>query len=89
MLPTAFVPQEDQGYIFVAYFLPDSASLDRTGDVGSAAAEIHRKHPAVANVSQVDGYSLIDSQMKTNFGVLFVALKDYEERKTRRCPPMR
>ncbi|HQR10909.1 MAG TPA: efflux RND transporter permease subunit, partial [Casimicrobiaceae bacterium] len=31
---------------------------------------------------QVDGYSLIDSQNKTNFGVLFVSLKDYEQRKT-------
>jgi multidrug efflux pump len=81
-LPTAFVPQEDQGYIFVAYFLPDSASLDRTHDVGAQAADIVRRHPAVANVSQVDGYSLIDSQNKTNFGVLFVSLKDYEKRKT-------
>jgi multidrug efflux pump len=81
-LPTGFVPQEDQGYIFVAYFLPDSASLDRTGEVGRQAAEWMRKQPAVANVSQVDGYSLIDSQNKTNFGVLFVALKDYEQRKT-------
>jgi multidrug efflux pump len=82
MLPTSFVPQEDQGYLFVAYFLPDSASLDRTGDVGRQAAAIMRENAAVANVSQVDGYSLIDSQNKTNYGVLFVSLKDYEERKT-------
>jgi len=82
ILPTAFVPQEDQGYVFVAYFLPDSASLDRTGDVGRQAATVMREHPAVANVSQVDGYSLIDSQNKTNYGVLFVSLKDYAERKT-------
>ena len=80
MLPTGFIPQEDQGYLFVPYFLPDSASLDRTGEVGRLATELARKQPAVANVSQVDGYSLIDSQNKTNFGVLFVALKDYEER---------
>ena len=80
-LPTGFIPQEDQGYLFVPYFLPDSASLDRTGDVGRAAAESIRRHPAVANISQVDGYSLIDSQNKTNFGVLFVSLKDYEQRK--------
>ena len=80
VLPTAFVPQEDQGYIFVPYFLPDAASLDRTGDVGRTAADIVRKHEAVANVAQVDGYSLIDSQNKSNFGVLFVSLKDYEER---------
>jgi multidrug efflux pump len=82
ILPTAFVPQEDQGYLFVPYFLPDSASLDRTGEVGRQAAAVMHKSEAVANVSQVDGYSLIDSQMKTNFGVLFVSLKDYEERKT-------
>jgi multidrug efflux pump len=80
VLPTAFVPQEDQGYIFVPYFLPDAASLDRTGDVGKQAAAIIGKHEAVANVAQVDGYSLIDSQNKSNFGVLFVSLKDYEER---------
>ena len=79
-LPTAFVPQEDQGYIFVLYFLPDSASLDRTGAVGRQAAEVIAASEAVANVSQADGYSLIDSQNKTNFGMLFVALKNYEER---------
>ncbi|HYW88213.1 MAG TPA: efflux RND transporter permease subunit, partial [Chloroflexota bacterium] len=55
---------------------------DRVGDVGSKAAEVMRKNPAVANVAQVDGFSLIDSQNKTNFGVLFVSLKDYEERKS-------
>ncbi len=80
ILPTAFVPQEDQGYLFAAYFLPDSASLDRTSAVGRQAVDVIGKNPAVANVTQVDGYSLIDSQMKTNFGLLFVALKNYEER---------
>ncbi|WP_295394708.1 multidrug efflux RND transporter permease subunit [uncultured Thiodictyon sp.] len=82
VLPTSFVPQEDQGYIFVLYFLPDSASLSRTNAVGTQAAEIMRAQPAVASVTQFDGYSLIDSQTKTNFGLLFVALKDYEERQS-------
>ena len=80
--PTSFVPPEDQGYIFVPYFLPDAASLDRTGAVGRAAAAVMSKSPAVANVTQVDGYSLIDSQNKTSNGLLFVSLKDYEERKS-------
>jgi len=38
------------------------------------------KHPAVENVAQFDGYSLIDQQNKTNRGLLFVSLKDFEER---------
>ena len=81
MIPSAFVPQEDQGYLFVPYFLPDAASLDRTGEVGARAAEFMQKHPAVANVTQINGYSLIDGQFKTSAGVLFVSLKDFEERK--------
>ncbi len=36
--PGAFVPQEDQGYLFVPYMLPDAASLDRTEAVGDRAA---------------------------------------------------
>ncbi|HEY6282106.1 MAG TPA: efflux RND transporter permease subunit, partial [Burkholderiales bacterium] len=81
--PTAFVPQEDQGYLFVPYFLPDAASLDRTAAVGRQASAFMDSNPAVANVTEVDGYSLLDSQNKTNYGVLFVAFKDYEHRKSR------
>ena len=80
LLPTAFVPQEDQGYIFVAYFLPDAASLSRTSAVGAKAAEFMRHQPAVANVTEASGFSLLDSQNKTNAGLLFVSLKDYEQR---------
>ncbi|MCG6863917.1 MAG: multidrug efflux RND transporter permease subunit [Thiogranum sp.] len=79
--PGAFVPQEDQGYLFVPYMLPDAASLDRTEAVGGQAAQFMMQNPAVANVTQVDGYSLIDQQNKTNRGLLFVSLKDFEERK--------
>jgi multidrug efflux pump len=81
VIPTAFVPQEDQGYLLVPYFLPDAASLDRTSAVGSQAAAVMRGNTAVANVAAIDGFSLIDSQMKTNTGVLFVSLKDYDQRK--------
>ena len=80
--PSAFVPQEDQGYLFVPYFLPDAASLDRTEAVGGRAAEFMKAHPAVANVTEFDGFSLIDSQFKTNAGLLFVSLKDFEVRTT-------
>jgi len=82
IMPSAFVPPEDQGYMFVPYFLPDAASLDRTSAVGARTADFMQEHPAVANVTQINGYSLIDSQFKTNAGVLFVSLKDFEERQS-------
>jgi len=81
MIPTSFVPSEDQGYIFGVSFLPDAASLDRTQDMDVKAERILRDHPAVADVVGLDGYSLMDSQLKTNAGTLFASFKDYELRK--------
>jgi len=50
-LPTGFIPQEDQGYLFVPYFLPDSASS--TAPVTWArGGGIDPQASAVANISQ-------------------------------------
>lgn len=81
IVPTSFVPPEDQGYILGAAFLPDAASLDRTQKVDAAAGKIFAKHPAAVDVVEVDGFSLLDGQIKANTGVLFVSLKDYDKRK--------
>ncbi|MEX2304620.1 MAG: efflux RND transporter permease subunit, partial [Waddliaceae bacterium] len=80
VVPTSFVPQEDQGYLFGVYMLPDSSSLQRTSKVGEKVDEIFMRDPAVSDVARADGYSLLDSQLKTNAGTLFVALKNYDER---------
>lgn len=79
-IPSSFVPNEDQGYLFGIYMLPDSSSLERTSDVGQKVTDIFSQNPAVADVAVANGYSLLDSQLKTNSGTAFVALKDYSER---------
>jgi multidrug efflux pump len=43
-------------------------------------AEIFAEHPAVEDYSALAGYSLIDSQFKTNTGTVFISLKDFDER---------
>ncbi|MDG2536910.1 multidrug efflux RND transporter permease subunit [Dyella jiangningensis] len=79
-IPTSFLPVEDQGYLFGAVVLPDSASLDRTGELSKRAEEWFLKQPGVKSVAAPVGYSLIDSQNKTNAGTLFVTLKGFAER---------
>jgi multidrug efflux pump len=79
-IPGSFVPPEDQGYLFAAIILPDGASLDRSQAMTQEVAEIFAGHPAVEDYSALAGYSLIDSQFKTNTGTVFVSLKDFEER---------
>jgi len=81
-VPTSFVPAEDMGYLFGVYVLPDAASLDRTSAVGQQAEKIMMAHPAVAEVATFDGYSLLDSQIKTNAGIIFASLKPFAERTT-------
>jgi len=83
-IPTSFVPQEDQGYLFGIYMLPDAASLDRTSHIGEKVTDIFLNNPAVKDVAIADGYSLLDTQFKTNAGTAFIALKDYSERTERK-----
>jgi multidrug efflux pump len=80
VLPTSFVPNEDQGYVMTAIIMPDAASLDRTQDVAKRVDDIFSKLPGVENRTQLTGYSLLDSGFKTNAGTFFVTLKPFEER---------
>lgn len=80
VLPTSFVPNEDQGYVMAAIIMPDAASLDRTEAVADRVEAIFRDIPGVATRTQLTGYSLLDGGFKTNAGTFFVTLKPFEER---------
>jgi hydrophobe/amphiphile efflux-1 (HAE1) family protein len=81
LVPGSFVPEEDQGYIFIVNMMPDAASLERTALVSDKAVATLLNHPAVANVGQVDGYSIMDGQVRTNASLMFATLKPYDDRK--------
>ncbi|MDX1409197.1 MAG: efflux RND transporter permease subunit, partial [Saprospiraceae bacterium] len=81
IVPGSFVPSEDQGYVFAAVILPDGASLDRSQELTQRVADIFAEHPSVQDYSALTGFSLLDGQFKTNTGTVFVALKDFDQRK--------
>ncbi len=80
VIPTSFVPMEDQGYVMAAVIMPDASSLDRTGEVVDRVDAAFAGTGGVADRSTVSGYSLLDNGFKTNGGTLFVTLKPFEER---------
>jgi len=80
VLPTSFVPNEDQGYVMAAIIMPEAASIDRTQAVAEKVDAIFAKIPGVATRSMITGYSLLDSGFKTNAGTFFVTLTDFKER---------
>ncbi|RQH07031.1 efflux RND transporter permease subunit [Paraburkholderia dinghuensis] len=83
IIPSAFLPPEDQGYLLGAIVMPDAASLDRTAAVSDRVAEYFMKQDGVSGIATVDGYSLLDVQNKNNASTFFVGLKSFDERYAR------
>src|SRR5262249_30641457 len=80
-LPTGFVPTEDQGYALGIIQLPDAASLQRTREVGKKAEAILAKTPGIKAYTVVTGYNLLNSTTSSYVGTIFIAFKDWKERK--------
>ena len=80
VLPTSFVPQEDQGYAMAAIIMPEASSMDRTQAVAEKVDQALEKIPGVENRAMVTGYSLLDGGFQTSAGTFFITLKDFEER---------
>jgi hydrophobe/amphiphile efflux-1 (HAE1) family protein len=81
LVPGSFVPEEDQGYLFVANTLPDAASMERTTAVSDRAVQLAQSNPAMGDITQIDGFSMMDGGAMSNASLLFAALKPYNERK--------
>jgi len=80
-LPSAFIPNEDQGYLMVAVQLPDGASLGRTGKALDEVAKIAGQTPGVRQVVAITGLSMLDNMAQlANAGVCFVTLDDWDAR---------
>jgi hydrophobic/amphiphilic exporter-1 (mainly G- bacteria), HAE1 family len=80
-VPTAFLPDEDQGYLIVSAQLPDGASKDRTDAVMQQISKIAKTIPGVDQVITVSGVSILDNLAHlANAGVAFVVLKDWDAR---------
>lgn len=78
--PTAFIPDEDNGYFFVAYVLPSGATVDRSTAVAAKIREILEKQPEVETIIEVNGFNFITSVQQTNSGFLIPVLKDWSLR---------
>ena len=80
-LPTAFIPNDDQGYAMIAVVLPDGAALERTTAALGQATEIARATPGVENVIAISGQSVLDNNATlANAGVEYVIFKSYADR---------
>jgi HAE1 family hydrophobic/amphiphilic exporter-1 len=80
-LPSSFLPEEDQGYLFVALQLPDASSLQRTSIAAAKVEDILMKTPGVDHVTTVVGYNMLSGVQNTYSSFFWVTLKEWKERK--------
>jgi HAE1 family hydrophobic/amphiphilic exporter-1 len=80
-LPASFLPEEDQGYMYVGVQLPNAASLQRTDAACTKIEEVLSKTPGIEHVSTVAGFSMLSGVYATYSGFFFVTLKEWAVRK--------
>src|SRR5262245_6339266 len=81
-VPDGFVPQQDKQYLIGFAQLPDGATLDRTEDVMRRMGQIMMKQPGVENAVGFPGLSINGFTNSSNSGIVFAALKNFDERKS-------
>ena len=80
-VPGSFLPDEDQGFMYVGLQLPPASSLQRTSAASREVEDILMETPGVKYVSSVVGYSLLSGVSTTYSSFFFVSFKDWAERK--------
>jgi len=79
-LPTGFLPEEDQGFLYINVQLPFAASLDRTVAICNQVEQIALTTPGVKSCTTVAGFSLLSFSRNTYSASIWVSLKDWNER---------
>ncbi len=79
-LPSSFLPEEDQGYVFLALQLPDASSLERTDQACHKIEDFLKQTPGVQYTTSVIGFSLLSLVQNTYSAFFFVTFKPWSER---------
>jgi HAE1 family hydrophobic/amphiphilic exporter-1 len=82
-LPTAFLPEEDQGFLYVSVQLPFAASQERTVAVCKQVEDLILSTPGVKSCTTVAGFSLLSFTRNTYCATIWVSLKDWDKRTKR------
>ncbi|MBY8977497.1 efflux RND transporter permease subunit [Rhodobacteraceae bacterium NNCM2] len=79
-MPTGFLPDEDNGYLFVDIQLPDGAALNRTEILTNKLLTQIEDTPGVANVLTINGFSILNSSGTSNAAMMIVNLDPWTDR---------
>ena len=82
VLPTTFIPEEDQGFYIGSVTLPEGTSLNRTNDLMRDLSDKLQQIPGVSQVMGISGYDILSSGAKSSAATFFVGLDPWSQRTT-------
>ncbi|KIA99562.1 multidrug transporter AcrB [Flavobacterium sp. KMS] len=80
LLPSGFIPSEDQGMVYVSVTTPQGATVERTEKVLDEVTRIAKGIEGVDNVTTLAGYSIITEIAGASYGMGMINLKDWSNR---------
>lgn len=81
MLPTEFIPGEDQGYFMLGINLMEGTSMNRTAEALLRLTSALKENEALDSVIGIAGAELLSDTTQSNAGIMFVSMKDWEQRR--------
>ncbi len=81
ILPSGFIPTEDQGMIYVNVTTPPGATVERTEKVLDEIQKVASSLESVENIATLAGFSLMNDVAGASYGMGMINLKPWEERK--------
>jgi HAE1 family hydrophobic/amphiphilic exporter-1 len=79
--PTGFIPNEDEGRLFVTYELPEGASTARSLETIQKLMDLLAEEADIFHFTAVTGLNAVNFSSKSNTGTVFCQLKPWSERK--------
>jgi len=80
MLPSGFIPTEDQGMVYVNVTTPPGATLERTEQVLNSIQKATKDMESIESISTLAGYSIMSEVAGASYGMTMINLKSWDER---------
>ncbi|MCK9422425.1 MAG: efflux RND transporter permease subunit [Bacteroidales bacterium] len=81
--PTAFIPVEDEGRVYITFELPESSSTTRTVETLNKMMKILGEIPGVGHFAALAGLNVVTFSTKSNNGTIFCQLIPWDQRKSK------
>jgi HAE1 family hydrophobic/amphiphilic exporter-1 len=81
VLPSGFIPNEDQGMFYAIIQTPPGSTLERTNEIAGKLQQIAQKIDGVQSVSSLAGYEVLTEGTGANSGTCLINLKNWNDRK--------